>query len=391
MNDNYDVVVVGGGPGGCIAAKECAENGLKVLLLERHREIGIPVRCGEAVGKAGLLEFFSSDHWIVQKYVKKFNIRFVAPNGKTLDLNHESEAAVLDRKIFDAELGIMAASAGAEVVTGANVTGLISANGYITGVKLEYQGKSIEISSKIVIGADGIESRIGRWAGVNTSPKFADMESCVQYTVAGKEFDNNRMDFYFGKNIAPTGYLWVFPKTNGTANIGVGVNGPVSKSKKAKEYLNCFIDENFRGISVICTTCGGVVCAETLEKISGNGFMLVGDAAHQTNAVSGGGIVNAMKAGRISAEVSVSAIRSDNVSSEKLLEYDRKWLKKQGKMNRKFYMIKGIIENISDDTLNSITEKLNGQPFKKRTLINIFKIVLLNYPKLILELPKLFS
>jgi len=79
FDNEYDVIIVGGGPGGCIAAKECAEKGLSVLLLERHREIGIPVRCGEAVGIAGLLEFFDPDHPIVKKYQKKYRIRFVAP------------------------------------------------------------------------------------------------------------------------------------------------------------------------------------------------------------------------------------------------------------------------------------------------------------------------
>lgn len=387
----YDVIVVGGGPGGCVAAKECAEKGLSVLLLERHREIGVPVRCGEAVGKAGLLEFFSPDHPIVTQYVRKFKIRFIAPNGTALDLNHESEAAVLDRKTFDAGLGIAAATAGATVVTGANVTGLLKSDGFVEGVEVELQGRRYKLKSKIVIGADGIESRVGRWAGIKTAPPFSDMESCVQYNISGKGYAKDRMDFYFGKDTAPTGYLWVFPKNDGTANIGVGVNGPASKEKKAGKYLNDFMSSYYPEASVIGTTCGGVVCSETLEKISGNGFMLVGDAAHQTNAVSGGGIINAMKAGRIAAEVAVSAISIDDVSANRLSEYEKLWNKKQGKANHKFYLIKRIIEDIEDETLNSITDKLNGQVFEKRTLINIFKSVLIKHPKLILDLPRLFT
>jgi len=391
LKSQYDVIVVGGGPGGCIAAKECAEKGLSVLLLERHREIGIPVRCGEAVGAAGLLEFFNEDHWLVKKYRKKFKIRFIAPNGNILDLNHESEAAVLDRKIFDYELGVMAANSGAQIITLANVTGLLKEDDFIKGVICEYMGRKFEINSRILIGADGIESRIGRWAGIQTTPKFNDMESCVQYTVAGNDFEENRLDFYFGKEIAPTGYLWVFPKGNGTANIGLGVNGINSRCKKAKEYLDQFLDSHYKNKSIVNFTCGGVICGETLEKISGNGFMLVGDAAHQTNAISGGGIINAMKAGRIAAETAVKALELNDVSAEMMLKYDVKWREKQGKANHKFYIIKNIIENIDDITLNIITEKLNKQPFKKRTLVNIFKYVLIKHPKIILELPKLFS
>jgi digeranylgeranylglycerophospholipid reductase len=386
-----DVIVVGGGPGGCTAAKECAEKGLSVLLLERHREIGIPVRCGEAVGIAGLLEFFSPDHWIVKKYRKKFKIRFVAPNGTALDLNHESEAAVLDRKMFDFELGVMASEAGAQTITSANVMGIIRENNSVSGVEFELSGKVHRVRSKIVIAADGIESRVGRLAGIKTEPKFNDIESCVQYTVSCKDIVNDRLDFYFGKKVAPTGYLWVFPKENGTANIGLGVNGICSKDKKAKQYLDEFIEAKYSYISVLNRTCGGVVCGETIDNISGNGIMLIGDAAHQTNAISGGGIINAMKAGRIAAEVSESALKSGDVSHVMLSEYDRKWYKKQGNANHRFYLIKNIIENIDDETLNSITEKLNSKPFEKRTLINIFKHVLFKHPSLVLELPKLFS
>lgn len=391
FKDRYDVIVVGGGPGGTTAAKECAEKGLSVLLLERHREIGTPVRCGEAVGIAGLLEFFSPDHWIVKKYRKKFRIRFVSPNGTVLDLNHESEAAVLDRKIFDFELGIMASNAGAVLATGANVTGLVTENDSVKGVVFEYQGFIRKVASKIVIGADGVESRVGRWAGIRTQPEFNDIESCVQYTVSGAEIPADRLDFYFGKNVAPTGYLWIFPKNDGTANIGLGVNGPHSKVKKAKHYLNGFIERNYSGLSIVNSTCGGVVCAETLKEISGNGFMLVGDAAHQTNAVSGGGIINAMKAGRIAAETAVYSIGINDVSAEKLKKYDAKWYRKQGKSNHKFYLIKNIIEKIDDGLLDNIAFKMSKKPLEKRTLINIFKHALINHPKLIMELPVLFS
>lgn len=391
LDKEYDIIVVGAGPGGSIAAKEAAEKGLKVLLLERDREIGLPVRCGEAVGINGLLEFFDESHEIVKRYRKKYKIRFVAPNGQVLDLNHESEAAVLDRKFFDAELGRIASLAGATVVTMANVIGLIIRNDYVKGIKLLYQGEEHEILSKIVIAADGVESRVGRWAGINTTPKFNDIESCVQYTMSDIDVEDNRMDFYFGKNIAPTGYLWVFPKGKRTANVGLGINGEFSRNKKAINYINDFVANNFPSGSILNTTCGGVVCGETLEKISWNGIMLVGDAAHQTNAISGGGIVNAMKAGKIAAEVAKIAVDKNEFSENILKLYDKKWHKKQGRANHKFYIIKEIIENIDDEVLNKITDELNSKPFKKRTLISIFTKVLFRHPKLILDLPKLFG
>ncbi len=387
----YDVIVIGGGPGGCVAAQYAAGGGSSVLLLERHREIGVPVRCAEAAGAAGLLEFFDHDHWIIRKYIKKFRIRFVSPNGTVLDLNHNSEAAVLDRKIFDHELGRMASEAGAQIVTGANATGLLIDNGHVKGVTFEYCGKKISVRCKVVIGADGIESRTGRWSGIDTTPDFSDMESCVQYTVFHDSIEKDRLVFYFGRDVAPTGYLWVFPKNDGTANVGLGVNGPHSKKRKAMSYLDSFVNSKYPKVSVLNRTCGGVVCSQTLERISGNGFMLVGDAAHQTNAVSGGGIVNAMKAGRIAGKVSAAAVKKGDTCADSLSEYDREWYRVQGKMNKKFYKIKRIIDNISDETLDDIAKKMSEKPEKKRTLVNIFKYALIGNPGLILELPKLFS
>ena len=392
IDNNYDVVVVGAGPGGSIAAKEAAEKGLKVLLLERDREVGLPVRCAEGVGIKGLLEFFDKDHWILQKYSKTYQLRFVAPNGEPLDLYNKSEAAVLDRKDFDYELGRLAGIAGAKVVTMANVIGLLKDDkDIVSGVKFLYQDKEYDINSKIVIAADGIESRVGRWAGINTTPKFDELEACAQYTMTDVDIDENRFDFYFGEDIAPEGYLWVFPKGHRTANIGVGVSGTYSKKKKAITYLNEFVENNFPNGSIVNQTCGGVVCSETLEKISTDGLMIVGDSAHQTNAISGGGIINAMKAGREAAAVAKKAVEKNDFSAKFLKKYDKQWYKVQGKMNHKFYLLNQAIDGITDKTLNVVTEKLNNSKPEKRTLINVFKKVLLKHPKLILELPKLFA
>ena len=392
IDKNYDVIVVGAGPGGSIAAKEAAEKGLKVLLLERDREVGLPVRCAEGVGIKGLLEFFDKDHWILKKYSKTYQLRFVAPNGEPLDLYNRSEAAVLDRKDFDFELGRLAGIAGAKVITMANVIGLLKdKDNRVTGVKFLYQDKEYDINSKIVIAADGIESRVGRWAGINTTPKFDELEACAQYTMTDVDIDENRFDFYFGEDIAPEGYLWVFPKGDRTANIGVGVSGSYSKKKKAITYLNEFVEKNFPNGSIVNQTCGGVVCSETLEQISTDGLLIVGDSAHQTNAISGGGIINAMKAGREAANVSKKAVDKNDFSAKFLKKYDKQWYKVQGKMNHKFYLLNQAIDGITDKTLDDVTAKLNSQKPEKRTLINVFKKVLLKHPKLILELPKLFG
>ena len=95
---------------------------------------------------------------------------------------------MLERKIFDYELARTAADAGADILTRAYVNGLLFDSGKVSGVKYEYNGEQKEVKAKIVIAADGVESRVGRWAGLKTHIDFRDMESAVQITAAKISF-----------------------------------------------------------------------------------------------------------------------------------------------------------------------------------------------------------
>src|SRR5512136_309196 len=117
IKDRYDVVVVGGGPAGSLAALHAARGGSEVLLLEKDREIGSPVRCAEAVGKDGvekILEQAIHPSW-VSATVDKF--LFIAPDGTRIYPQVRMVGCVLNRKIFDLELARQAAQAGARIET----------------------------------------------------------------------------------------------------------------------------------------------------------------------------------------------------------------------------------------------------------------------------------
>ncbi len=87
--------------------------------------------------------------------------------------------------------------AGVEVVTKAYANDLLFENGRVAGVAFFSMGKSFKVPSSMVIGADGVESRIGRKAGIHTQLKLTDIDSCVQYTLANIEVNSNICDFYF--------------------------------------------------------------------------------------------------------------------------------------------------------------------------------------------------
>lgn len=388
MNAKYDVVVVGGGPGGSWAAKYAAENGMSVLMLEKDREIGVPVRCAEGVSEKGLKVVVElRDEWVAQVITGGC---LVAPNGKKVFSYPDERGYILHRKLFDYDLAKMAGEAGAEVVTKAYVSSLLKEEGVVKGVEVQHLGKTYEIGASVVIAADGVESRVGRWAGLKTDIAPTEMASCVQMTLGNIDIDHEVVSFFFGKDVAPGGYCWIFPKGPGVANVGLGVAGKPKSKENALFYLNRFVEKNFPNAATLTMVAGGVPNVETLKKITTDGFMLVGDAARQANPVSGGGIVNAMVAGRIAGRVAAEAIQEGNVSDKRLSVYAKEWDKAEGKNNARSYKIKQTVHKLTDEDLNKAADALLKLPEEKRTAFNVFKTVLFNHPKLILEAAKIF-
>jgi digeranylgeranylglycerophospholipid reductase len=355
-------------------------------MLEKDRDVGYPVRCGEAISKAGVEEFIpSDDKWIAAK-ISKFS--FNAPDGSEVIVEFGDAGYVLERRIFDYELARTAAEAGAEILTSVYVNGLMFESGKVSGVKYELNGEQKEAKAKIVIAADGVESRVGRWAGLETHIDFRDMESAVQITAANIPVDQNTLYFYFGKDVAPNGYFWVFPKGQNKANIGLGVSGLIGKKKSAQSFLDDFMNKHYPNAPVLTKIAGGVPCSITLDKISGPGIMLVGDAARQVNPLSGGGIASGMIGGKIAGTIAGEAIKQNKL--DHILTYDKAWNDRLGKRHETFNRIKEGIYNFSDEKFNSIAYSILKIPIEKRTLGKVFTTALINNPSLLVDIAKVF-
>jgi len=388
IRDAYDVVVVGGGPAGTTSAKYAAAGGASVLLLEKDREIGIPVRCAEGVGKEALENYVDPDpKWISANLGK---VRFTSPDGTRVDIETDSIGYILDRRIFDQELGRQAARAGAQVITRAYVNGLLTSNGTVQGVKVKFPDRQVDIKARIVIGADGVESRIGRWAGMRTHWVPKDFESCYQMTLGGIELDDQFVDCHFGNQVAPGGYAWVFPKGKDVANVGLGIAANRSNGKTAKEWLEEFVDRVFPKASVLAVVAGGVPSGKQPKKVHGKGFMIVGDAASMANPLTGGGITNAIAAGKIAGEVAAAAIRKGSWQEKDLAEFSKRWDKGWGEEQRRSYLIKEAVHKITDKTFNRAAHILSGLPQQERTLKKVFTTTLSNDPKILIEIARSF-
>lgn len=396
MKDGYDVLVIGAGPAGSIAARTAAEKGLDVLLIEKRQEIGDPVRCAEGVGKEHLKKHVEIDKRWICADLKASHI--YAPDGTRIEMAEEISGGevgyVLERKVFDRALAEHAAKAGAEVRVKTRATGLIIEDDFVKGARLMHLGKEYDVRAKIVIGADGIESKVGRWAGIDTSLKPSDIETCTQYLVTGVDIDQDHCDFYVGNEIAPGGYLWIFPKGEGKANIGIGILGSKTGKFKPKpiDYLNTFLEKKFPDAKIIEMVFGGVPVSGRIEKTSANGLMLIGDAARQADPITGGGILNAMDAGKLAGEAAYAAISSGDVSLQKLEEvYEKQWRATIGHEIDMSLIVKNCFINLNDEELNSLAHSLKDVKFERMNLFDLLQALFKANRKLLWDLRVLFK
>lgn len=356
MTERYDVVVVGAGPGGSMVAKTLAARGVPVLLIEKRQEIGAAVRCGEVVGPREVIgRFIDIDEgWVLQDIDELW---LFPPNGKHLRKRFPQCGMMVDRKRFDKALAIAAANAGARIRTKTRATGLTRER---DGMKVTVRHLGVErcIAARVVVGADGVESLVGRWAGMKTALGLTKVFSAVQYQLTGVDCPPNVLQFYFGNDVAPGGYLWIFPKMGGTANVGVCVSPACQKDRRALDYLNTFIATRYPHTGSVEMAMGGIPISGPMKSFVTDNVVLVGDAAHQVNPLSAGGIVNAMEAGEIAGEVIAEALARGDVSARGLRDYDRRWYELSGSLYRLHARLRRMYFKLSDDNLNRLGDIL---------------------------------
>jgi digeranylgeranylglycerophospholipid reductase len=384
---DYDVVVVGGGPAGSMAALTAAELGLSALLIERDNDIGNPLRCAEGVDHKGINDFFTPDPAWISSEISGYSL--VAPDGTIVEMNIcGNRGYILERLIFDRMIAGKAASAGAKVLTGTDAVGLSEFDTNARSVSLKSMGQEWKVKGKVIIAADGVESRVARWAGLKTHAVPHDMESCAQVLLAGIEVNQHDFMLYFTREFAPGGYAWVFPKGASKANVGIGISGDFVNGKSPWKYLSAFLNHYFPGASIVGRTFGGVPCTGGIEKVYTDGVMVAGDAAHMANPISGGGILNAMIAGKYAAETAYKALKKGSTRESALKEYAGLCGSRFGKMNRRFYLLKEGIFTIPDDRMNEIAQEIVHLPKEKRTPVRVLKSALFNQPDLLYILAK---
>lgn len=316
MRFDYDVAVVGAGPAGSRTARDLAQAGLRVALLEEHRRIGVPSHCSGLISPRTLGEAGISQEAALHRITGAF---LHAPDGSQTELGGDQVRAVaIDRVRWDDTLCQQAQAAGAVLLRG-RVTGVTRQDG---GVRLTAQtdGHSRTLTARLVVGADGAHSRVARCLGL---PGPHEKAYCLGIEGRLRVPRHDFVHVFVGAAVAPGWFGWIIPVGDGTVRAGIG-------STNGARPIACYrlLTEAFPGLFASMEPqrmYGGAIPLGFAPRSYADNALLVGDAAGQVKPLSGGGIYTGLVGARHAARAALDAFRNGDLSARRLSQYERWW------------------------------------------------------------------
>ncbi len=256
----YDVIVVGGGPGGLSAAIHLAEKGLRVKVFEKKKFLGKPVRCGE---------YFPVKEEMFEAYI-------------------------LDRHVFETHLGDVARSNGADIDVGVQAHYYPENEGGWVGPTRETADYG-----EVIVAADGYPSETAERAGLperEYAGPYA-VATNIEYLMTDLGVEQDVAELYMDPRYSPGGYGWIIPKGHGRANVGIGIREPyVRREWQIRDLLTGFIEKNkvaakrLKGGRTASLIGDSLPVDGPLTRTYTDRVMAVGDAAGMVMPTNGGGI-----------------------------------------------------------------------------------------------------
>jgi digeranylgeranylglycerophospholipid reductase len=301
-----DVLVIGGGPTGAVAARSAAAAGVRVVLIERRPSAEGPSAC------TGLVSPRTVDALGVSSASVLRRIRATeafAPGGRRLLLSSDEEKAlVLDRVRLETELIALAAESGAAVRRGVEAVERGPSGLLVRGPRGEET-----IGARVVVVATGIDSPFAASVGLPVPPRAF---VAVQAVLARRPDRADRVSVYFGTDVAPGFFAWAVPAAEDELRVGLAVPPGVNPTKLLKRL----IEGRFPDACVLSLEAGRIPIGPVEEPVS-DGVLLVGDAAGQVKPLSGGGLYTGAICGRIAGRAAARAALTGRTNRAALSEY----------------------------------------------------------------------
>ena len=388
-----DVLVVGAGPAGSTAARTCAALGLRTVMLEEHPEIGHPVHC---TGKLSAHAFkrFGLPSSLAQNALRGAALH--APDGSVARVRRASvDSYLVDRAALDRHLAEQASSSGAEVLVGARartvvrnggrgpVAGAATAVAASGGLRVEVdRGRTrLVITTPLIIDAEGVAPVLPPQLGL--APRRALVHG-LQYDVEGAAIEQeDAPDLYFGWNVAPGFFGWFMPTGGGRGRLGVAVD-PRWATRAPLHYLEALrtahpaASPRLRHARIVRRLAGRIPILGRRRPTFTDGMIVIGDAAGQVKATSGGGIYFAMQAGEIAGRAAARYLGAGAASGRgaefdrgalgALAGYEREWRAAFGREVLFTTIARKALNRLSDRHISTIIRALAGDGGLRRAV-----------------------
>jgi len=393
MKPTLPVIIIGCGPAGAGASLFLSQAGIPHLILEKDRFPRDKI-CGDGcsgktafvLGKAdpALLDEIFSDE---AHFLPSFGVTFAAPNGKAIDIpfrsknKQERPPGFTSRRMdFDHFLFSKIQGPQATVIQDATVTGLDRIpEGYAVTYRAG-EGPETTVHCRLLIGADGDKGICRRkLLQGDTVSKTASVGLRGYYVRVTGMHPRNFIELHFLREILP-GYFWIFPLPGGAANVGIGMDAVLVRKKKInlREVMLRAISENpnIRERFAHARPSGkiygwGLPMGVGAVKVSGEHFLITGDAAALIDPFTGEGIGNALYSGMLAAEAAGKALQAQRFDDSFLQEhYGDVLFRRIGDELKLSYTMQKLVRY--PWLFNLVVNKANKSPALRDTMTSMF-------------------